>query len=452
VKPSLRNNLRVPSCEMRLRSPMWSVAFLAVLAIPSALLIWETSRIVLAQIWGASADPAAIRRAIALDPGNADLHCALGRVLLLDVRPGAQSEAVQEFQKATILNPRSAVYWSSLGKACYASGNQTCAEAAFIRAQELAPSNPQYAWQSAVNYVVSNQPDAAVERLKMYLQLRHDGIGPSFELLMRGFGDPKIVTHRLLAPSSDMATKLQVLSYLAGDKDFDAANDYWTELVANKSEISVAGVTPYVDGLLAGRRYQDAAGAWRYAQGDKGLGRLPTSSEQNLVYNSGFEQDPLNGGFDWHSLQQPYVNVDFADHNEHSGLRSILAEFTVPQNTELEWTYQLVPVVPATTYELTAYVESRTITSDSGPRLRVVDPECVACLDVATPGTTGTTDWHQVTTQFTTGQKTEVIRLSLWRPRSRTYPMEISGQSWFDDISLHPAASPIQETASRGNR
>jgi len=124
----------------------------------------------------------------------------------------------------------------------------------------------------------------------------------------------------------------------------------------------------------------------------------------------------------------------------------------VAQNNEFELTYQLVPVVPETTYELTAYVESKTITSDSGPRLRVVDPECVACLDVATPGTTGTTDWHQVTTQFTTGQKTDVVRLSLWRPRSRSYPMEISGQSCFDDISLHRASAPIQETASRGNR
>ena len=130
--------------------------------------------------------------------------------------------------------------------------------------------------------------------------------------------------------------------------------------------------------------------------------------------------------------------LTFSDPAAHSGSRALRIDFTVPRNSDYELAYQFVPVVPGRTYQLSAYVKSQAITSDSGPRLRVLDQNCAACLEVTTEGSSGTTDWHPVTTQFTTGPTTDLIRLSIWRPRGRSYPMEISGQAWFDDISLHP--------------
>jgi hypothetical protein len=55
---------------------------------------------------------------------------------------------------------------------------------------------------------------------------------------------------------------------------------------------------------------------------------------------------------------------------------------------------------------------------------------------VATEGVTGTTGWHETGLQFTAGPATSIVRVSIWRPRSRSFPMEISGSVWFDDISL----------------
>ena len=103
--------------------------------------------------------------------------------------------------------------------------------------------------------------------------------------------------------------------------------------------------------------------------------------KRQLVFNGGFEQEPLNAGFDWRFAQQPYLTLDFFDATAHTGARSFRADFTVPQNSEYEPVYQLVPVVPGQTYELSAYVKSEAITSDSGPRLRVLDPKCLVCLD-----------------------------------------------------------------------
>jgi hypothetical protein len=289
--------------------------------------------------------------------------------------------------------------------------------------------------------VVSSQPKAAVEQLRTFLRLKPDGLEQTFQLLMRGFNDPNIVWRDLLGSSSDVASKLQFLHYLAANNDFESAAVYWAQLTAEKAVVPIAAVSPYVDGLMAGGSYREAARVWRYAVDENELGSRAITGEGNLVFNGGFEQDPLGAGLDWHFWQQPYLNLDFADRTVHSGARAFRADFTVPQNSEYELAYQLVPVVPGQTYELRAYVRSQAITSDSGPRLRVMDPKCNVCLDAATQGTSGTTDWHQVATEFTTGPTTEMVRLSIWRPRGRSYPMEIGGQVWFDDVSIRPVSA-----------
>jgi tetratricopeptide (TPR) repeat protein len=426
---------------------VYSLIFLFVLAVPICLLVLQTTRIVLAQSRGDSLDAATIQRAIALDPANPELHFALGRIMLLNAQPNALAAAEQEAREATNMSPHSAAYWSGLGRACYLSGNQPCANAAFRRAQQLAPTKSQFAWEAAVNDVVSNQPKAAVEQLRTFVRLQPEGLDQTFQLLLRGFSDPNMVWRDLLGPSADIASKIHFLDYLATNNHSESAATYWTQLTAEKAVVPLSAVGPYVDTLLISGSYREAARAWRYAVAETEPPNKKVIGERNLVFNGGFEQDPLSAGLDWRFWQQPYLTVDVADRTPHSGARAFRADFTVPQNSEYELAYQFVPVSPGQAYELSAYVKSQAITSDSGPRLRVLDPKCNACLDIATEGTSGTTEWHQVATEFTTGPATDMIRLSIWRPRGRSYPMEIGGQVWFDDVSLRPVSvsTPAQQ-------
>jgi tetratricopeptide (TPR) repeat protein len=411
------------------------------MALPLSFLVFKTVRIVVAQEKSYSIEPETIEKAIVMDPVNPYLHFALGRIMLLGSDPGAQASAEQEFQKAVSMNPGSATYWGGLGKGCYSAGNQDCADTAFRKAQQLAPSNPQFAWQAAVNDVVSGQSKAAIEQLDTFLQLQPDGREQAFQLLMRGFHDPDIVWNGLLGSSADISSKLQFLDYLAAEKNFESTEEYWSQLTATKTLTPVTAVSSFVDKLLDGGRYEQAAAVCRYAEAPEARGT------QDLVFNGGFEQDPLEAGCDWRFLQQPYITLDFSDRSAHRGNRAFRLDFSVPQNYEYELAYQYVPVVPGQTYQLSAYIKSQEITSDSGPRLRVQDPECRTCLDVSTPGTTGTTDWHLVETTFITDPATKMISLSIWRPRGRSFPMEIEGQVWFDDISIVPLAVPASTIA-----
>jgi tetratricopeptide (TPR) repeat protein len=429
------------TCRFPIVSPVKAAIFVLAMAMPISFLVLKTVRIVVAQEKSYSVEPETIQRAIVLDPANPYLHFALGRIMLLGSDPGAQASAEREFQKAVSMNPASATYWAGLGKGCYSSGNQDCADYAFREAQQLAPSNPQFAWQAAVNDVVSGQSKAAIEQLRIFLQLQPDGLEQAFQLLMRGFHDPDIVWKGLLNSSTDISSKIQFLDYLAGNKDFEPTKEYWSQLTAREPLIPVAAVSSYVDKLLDGGRYEQAAAVCRYAEELLGRGT------QNLVFNGNFEHDPLEAGCDWRFWQQPYITLDFSDRAAHSGTRAFRTDFTVPQNSEYELAHQYVPVVPGQTYRLSAYVRSQAITSDSGPRLRVQDPKCVTCLDVSTPGTSGTTDWHLIETKFTADPTAEMIRLSIWRPRGRSFPMEIEGQIWFDDVSLVPLPAPVSTIA-----
>jgi tetratricopeptide (TPR) repeat protein len=431
-KPSLWNR----AFEWKLRSRRSALIFLAALIVPGLVLVFETGRVVLAQTLGDSFNAQSIRHAIALDPANPDPRFELGKILLLTGDPEQQLAAEEQFRTATEMNRNSAVYWSGLAAACYAVANQACADDAFTRAQELAPSNPIFSWQAAVNDVVSNQPQAAVRNVKTFLRLQPDGLTQSFQLLTRGFDNPELIWRDLLGNNSDTRVQVKFLEFLAAANRADAADGFWRDMAAQKKAVSIAEVTPYIDQLLANGHYTEAANVWSYARAQRSANYADALSEPNLVFNGSFEREPLNAGFDWRHAQQPYVELSFSDPMAQSGRRALGVDFTIPQNADYDLLYQFVPVEPNHTYELSAFFKAQGITSDSGPRLRVLDPRCQACLDVATDGPTGTTDWRRVDKQFSTGPTTDIIRLSLWRPRSRTYPTEIAGQLWLDDVSL----------------
>src|ERR1019366_7355919 len=140
------------------------------------------------------------------------------------------------------------------------------------------------------------------------------------------------------------------------------------------------------------------------------IGQTDGDDKNNLVFNGSFERPVLNAGFDWHPVPAGFVAVDFSDHTAHTGKYALRVDYTVPHNQK---------------YVLTAYSRSDDLTSNSGPRLRVQDAKCPECLDVTTDTTVGTTPWHQLKLSFSTGPKAEVLRLSVWRSRGRTFPMDI---------------------------
>ena len=203
--------------------------------------------------------------------------------------------------------------------------------------------------------------------------------------------------------------------------------------MASASPFAFSLAVPYLERLLDLGRYKEAINVWGDLERLGIVNKPPSEDRDNLIYDGDFEQVPLNAGFDWRTSELPYLWFAFPNSGAYRGGRCLRLDFTVGRNDESEAVYQFVTAAPNQGYLLRAYTRSDNITSDSGPRLRVLDPACPACLDVSSETTVGTTPWHPVSLKFSTGAHAQVVRVSVWRPRSRTFPTEITGTFWLDE-------------------
>jgi tetratricopeptide (TPR) repeat protein len=422
--------------EFSLRGRGRAALFLLAVFVPGVWLMALTARAGLAGTWGESWEPRVLERAVALEGGNAQLHFNLGTAYLW-AEGGNPTAAVRELRAATRLTPSAALYWSALAKGCYAAGDGECSRQAWERAARLSPANPRMAWEAALHYTVSRQPQAAWPHFRRLLRLAPGQATRVFDLLLDA-GDAPESIWRELAHAADGDVRLAFLNSLVSHAQFPAAERFWGELAAAPGELPLTATLGYVEDLLRRGHYRAASQVWSHLQH---TGVVQGAGGTSLVFNGGFEQTPLPQGLDWHLRPQQYLAADFASPAAHSGERALRLEFTVPENAEYEPAYQFVPVQPGESYTLSAWVRSENITSDSGPRLRVEDPQCPACLSLASAGTVGTQDWQQVELQFAAPAAAEMVRLSLWRPRSRSFPMEISGRFWLDDVRLQPSVA-----------
>jgi hypothetical protein len=297
---------------------------------------------------------------------------------------------------------------------------------------------PQVWWLAGNHYLRTDRADAALPCFHRLLELSPDYAAPIFALTLRAYGDPKLIFDAVVGNTKNPQIQLDFADFMSANNQFDAAYQAWTQLADGGAQFSFAEVQPYIERILSQGRYHEAQSIWSQLEA-RGVIDKPRGNEPgNLVFNGGFEQPPVGAGFDWRSQPSTYVSVDFGDASPYSGEHCLRIDFPVGQNDDFEPVFEIVPVTPNQTYSLTAYVRSSDITSDSGPRLRVIDPDCTACLNAVSDKTVGSTPWHKVTVPFTAGPQTQAVRVSVWRPRSRVFPMELSGSFWLDAVSLRP--------------
>ena len=434
--------INIPLCSLAGR-----IAAVLLVGIPAASMSICAVRIALAARLGSHLDAAELQRAIVLDPGNATYDYRLGLVYGYSLDQGDLRRAIKYLKKATEMNPRKALYWSDLADVCDTADDAVCSDAATKAALRLSPTTPQFEWKAANHYLRTGRIKESLQQFRHLLELDPAYAQPVFQISLRIMGSPAAVLREVIPPGAPPRTRLALLDFATEQGNLDVANEVWNQIVSNRISCEVSDVKSYVDGLLAAGEISQAAVVWQQLEQ---VGVVPKNAgdKRNLVYNGDFIHEPLNAGFDWRTPTSPYVETDFNDPSGPHGLHCLRVDYAAGKNLESEPVYEFVPVTPGQKYTLQAYVRSENITSDSGPRLRIVDPQCPGCLDISSATTVGTTSWHALTVDFTTAQHTRVARLSIWRARSRTFPMEISGSFWLSDVSITAVGSQAREATS----
>lgn len=385
---------------------------------------------------------------LALGPDNPRLEYRLGHLF----SAGDPSGGIAHLLRATDLSPYSQIYWSHLAFACETIGDQPCADRGWETLVKLCPRVPIYHWHAGESYLRANRLNESVAQFRILMDL-DPKYGPQVWFALRSALNPDVIFQETVAPNADSETKVAYVDFLNRQGDDAAAYRIWRSAAPQIHSVSFSTVQPYLEQLIAADEIDEAVSVWHDLQRMGAVTRSAVTTDENLIFNGDFEQDPLNAGFDWRkSDQTTYLAIDFAAPGAYHGARCLGVNFTVNRNEAYEPAFQIVPVLPNHAYRLEAYVRSEDITSDTGPYLRVSDPQHLSFEDALSETTVGTTPWHQLHLDFSTGQDARSVRLSIWRPRGRTFPMGISGMFWVDQVSLRDMGRVAQTAALEGQR
>jgi len=373
-----------------------------------------------------------LRLATRLDPGDYEYHLSLGRLYqysLTDIDP---ARAIDELTQAAEKSPFSAQPWLDLGAAQEIEGHIDDAEASLRRVDYLAPRLPQFQWAIANFFLLRGNIDEALQHFRIVLAgtPQYDGI--IFSTAWKAVGSADEILAKLIP--DNVRAEISYMDYLIVQKKYDDAQKVWPRVAASHDSFSTEAVEPLIDTLLGVRMPEQAYRDWLDLQ-NRGLVSAP-SEPGSLVSDGDFEGELAGFGFGWRIAAPPGVFVGIDSTNFHSGGHSLFIRFPGKENY-LFHACEDLKVSPKESYRARAFIKTDSITTNSGPRLEVVDPYNQRTLDVFSDQLTGTNAaWTLLTLNFTTKPDVNLVGLCITRLPSDKLDNQISGKVWVDDVTV----------------
>jgi tetratricopeptide (TPR) repeat protein len=373
-------------------------------------------------------DSARLADAIRLEPSNAEYRDLLGRNRALSGI--SLDEAISIYRYAVSLNPYVARYWLDLAGAYQLAGRTNEQQQSVERAVQADPTTPHVAWEAANFFLLQGDQKQALRHFRVVLANDDlDAVDSALGICWRATGDVNQILDLALPPRADLY--LRFLRLLINKQQVAAAERVWNQLIDLQQTFSIKLAFPYLQFLLAQQEVAAAQNAWQQMAGiDQSLERyLP--SRENLIVNGGFEENLLNGGFDWWYTSNPHVALAVDTSEFHGGTRSLSVTFDGLNASEAGIS-QFIPVKPDAEYEFSAQCRTDELETASGPRFGIADAYTNASY-VLTDDTLGTTPWRLQRARFQTGPNTSLLLLKVVRQPAA--PL-IRGKLWIDDLKL----------------
>ena len=412
------------------------VCVLAELLVFLALAVWIV-RSYSADRTARRVDAASLERAIRYDPGNAEYHLRLGRVNQYSITDVNPELAVELLKRAAELNPRNPQPWLELSAAYGFQGNADAAETCLLRADRLAPRLPSIQWVIGNFFLLQGNTDQAFKHFQVVLAGTHQFDQILFRTAWKASEDPQKILDELIPRK--VATEFGYLYFLLQENRLAEALTVWQRIAASGERFDAARVTAFLDRLISARLPSEAGEVWSDLVR---TGLIPPTHQpaaQNLIVNGDIEEEILNLGFDWRITKVEGVHVTPDGSVFHSPSRALQISFNGKSNLYYLGLYQFVRVEPGRSYQLKGYLRTESITTDSGPRLRVQDAYDASQLQKFSESVTGSSGgWNQIILDFTAGPRSELVVVGVARLPSRKLDNQIAGTVWVDDVSLSP--------------
>lgn len=415
--------------QIELHSPLRKIFLALVCLVFAGLYLQWALHAYLASHLAAVPDSPNLQKAIRLEPSNAEYRDLFGRNLALSGE--SLDEAIANYRIAVHLNPYVARYWLDLAGAYQIAGRTREQEESVEQAVEADPTTPHVAWEAANFFLVQGDREKTLRYFRVVLanDPDPDTVASALQLCWRATEDENQILAQALPRRPDLY--LSFLRLLISKQEVAAAENVWNHLIALNQAFSTKLAFPYFRFLIAKQEVAAAQTAWQQlAVLDRSL-QSYLSSRENLVVNGGFEENVLNGGFDWWYESNPHAALAIDTSVFFNGTRSLSITFD-GRNPGDAGIFQFIPVKPNTDYDFSAQYRTEDIESASGPRFSIVDAYTNASY-VLTDDFLDTNPWRVQHARFQTGPNTNLVLLTIVRQPAG--PL-IRGKLWIDDLRL----------------
>lgn len=417
--------------QLSLRSPAKKWVTIAAIVVMAAGYCGVATSRFLADRFAQSSGEAYLRRAIRLDPGNAEYRYNFGiRELALQ----SPASATPWLESATQLNVHSAKQWIALAVAKQLLGDPAGEQTAIDHALAVDPHTPDIAWQAANLLLAQGQTDAAMKQFRTVLENDPPLTWPAITTAWRIHPDVDSLLQNVIPPEAD----IPFLEFLLSNKETEGAGKVWDRIFSLQQPIERRYLLEYEHYLLNHQEVAQASLVWQQAAKIADIAAYQPSPE-NLLVNGDFSLDILNGGFDW--MHQPVRGVSVAlDAGEtHSSSRSLRIVLDGAEISDAGIS-QFVTVEPNTRYDFTALYKARDM--DGAGAMQFAIHDAYRSTPLFTSEDLRNADfWKNAGGTFTTPADTHLVIVHLIRvPAGRP----IQGKLWIDGLRLVQSGTEAQ--------
>ncbi len=419
-----------------LSSPFQRGALVAVSFVIGASLAYFSIRNAFAVHFAALQTREGCERAVHLEPGDTRNWHLLGRFWQFNLENPDGPRAIRAYLAALSLNPGSADIWLDLATAYESEGNLAAARDAFLHARRAYPLSAEGSWRYGNFLLRQGELDPAFTELRRAVESDPKRGAETFSRSLNAGSSVETILNRVLPPIS--SAYVDVIRDQIADGHTEIALSVWDRLASIHTRLPLQDSFPLVGTLMTEKRIAQARRVWDQAVESSDMADIQGPSG-SVLWDGGFESGVTGGGFTWlfpDGLRGVQISVDTQE--KHSGNRSLRLMFDGKANINFASLCHYVPVQPSTTYRFSAWVRTRTLTTDQGIRFQLHSLGTQDTSLSVTADVHGTAPWTRIEIPWSSAKDVQELQVCLVRFPSDQPENKIQGTAWVDDVALVP--------------
>jgi len=371
-------------------------------------------------------------RATQIEPEDAQNWYLLGRHLQYSLEDQDPQRSISSYLKSLEIDPHSTTTWLDLAALYESEGSLAEARRAFLRAQKSYPLSAEVSWRYGNFLLRQGELEPAFVEIRHAVEADAYRAAEAFSRCSRVEPDVDVVLDRVVP--NDRNVYLAIIQDLVGEQQIPSALKVWKRLVALRPKLALSEVFLLVASLRQNGYPQEAHEIWQQSVEFAGLAHLQTPD--SAMWDGGFESDAMGQGYTWRFSKVSHgVQISFDGKEKHSGQRSLRVSFDGSSDINFRDVCQTVPVQGGTAYELSAWMQTKALTTDKGVR---VELRGAADAMVTTEPAHGTEPWNRFVVVWEGAKENREVEVCLRRDPSDQEVNKISGTVWVDDLALTP--------------